>query len=89
MIINEIKFLNIHNSAFRELETLFTEKYFNLIDLIKAGEMSDNDLIKFHADILQGITTAEEQIITPFLEQASAEKLAEIFKTETNTCKTV
>ena len=84
MNIDPVKFLNIHNSAFRELETFFTEKYFNLIDLIKAGELSDNDLVKFHAEIMQAISEAEEKIITPLLNQASAEAMAEIFKTETN-----
>ena len=89
MIINEIDFLNCEHSAFRELESLFSEKYFNLIDRIKAGELTDDNLINFHGDIMQGITTAEEKIINPFLDQASREAMAEIFKTETNTCKTV
>jgi len=89
MLINEIEFLNIQHMAFRELENNFTEKYFNLIDLIKAGELTDDYLINFHGDIMQGITTAEEKIISPLLNQASREKLAEIFKTETNAGKTV
>jgi len=80
MIINEIEFLDIHNSAFRELETVFTEKFFSLIDHIKAGELTDNDLIKFHADIMQGINEAEEKIISPLLNHASAEAMTEIFK---------
>jgi len=80
MNIDPVKFLNIENDSFRELETLFTEKYFNLIDRIKAGELSDNDLINFHADILQGITTAEEKIISPLLNQASRDAMAEILK---------
>ena len=89
MIINEIEFVDIHNSAFRKLETLFTEKYFNLIDRIKAGELTDDYLINFHGDIMQGINEAEEKIISPLLNHASAEAMTEIFKTETNTCKTV
>lgn len=80
MNINEIDFLNCEHSAFRELESLFTEKYFNLIDRIKAGELTDDDSINFHGDIMQGITTAEEKIISPLLEKASREAMIKIFK---------
>ncbi len=89
MNIDPVKFVNIEHDSFRELETFFTEKYFNLIDRIKAGDLTDDDLINFHADVMQGINEAEEKIISPLLNQASAEAMAEIFKTETNTCKTV
>ena len=89
MNIDPVKFVNIEHDSFRELESLFTEKYFNLIDLIKAGELTDDYLINFHGDIMQGITTAEEKIISPLLNQASREAMAEIFKTETNAGKTV
>jgi hypothetical protein len=51
MNIDPVKFVNIEHDSFRELETFFTEKYFNLIDRIKAGELTDDDLINFHADV--------------------------------------
>jgi hypothetical protein len=78
--IDSIKFLNIEHDSFRELEHFFTEKYFTLIDRIKSGELSADDLVKFHSDILQVINEAEEKIISLLLDQASREKLAEIFK---------
>ena len=84
MNIDPVKFLNIENDSFRELETLFTEKYFNLIDLIKAGKLSVDDLVKFHTDIMESISQAEEKIISPLLEKASREKLAEMLQS-TNT----
>lgn len=80
MNIDPVKFANIENDSFRELETFFTEKYFNLIDRIKAGELTDDYLINFHGDIMQGINEAEERIISPLLEQASREAMAEIIK---------
>jgi len=89
MNIDPVKFVNIEHDSFRELETVFTEKFFSLIDCVKSGKLTDDNLVNFHSEIMQAITTTEEQIISPLLEQASREKLAEIFKTETNTCKTV
>jgi len=80
MNIDPVKFLNIENDSFRELESLFTEKFFSLIDCVKSGEMSDDDLVKFHGEIMQGITTTEERIISPLLNQASREAMAEIIK---------
>ena len=79
MIINEIDFLNCEHSAFRELESLFTEKLFELIDNIKAGKLNVDVLLKFNEDITTAIDAAEEKIISPLLDQASREA-AEIFK---------
>ena len=85
MLINEIEFLNIQHMAFRELENNFTEKYFKIIDCIKSGKLSADDLVKFHTDIMESISQAEEKIISPLLEKASREAMAEIFKKHTTT----
>lgn len=84
MLINEIEFLNIEHSAFRELESLFSEKLLNLVDDIQAGNLTAEILLKFNSDIMEGITTAEEKIINPLLEKASREAITEIFTNETN-----
>ena len=80
MNIDPVKFVNIEHDSFRELESLFTEKYFKIIDSIKSGKLSADDLVKFHTDIMEGISQAEGRIIAPLLEKASREAMIKIFK---------
>ncbi len=79
MIIDAIEFIDREHSSFRGLESCFTEKYFALISLIKSGRLTDDALIDFHSDIMTAISTAEDAIIQPLLDQSSREGMAEIF----------
>jgi len=84
MIINEIKFINHTDKVFRKLESDI-EKSFLKVRKVKTVD----EFVTVYSEILEAILNAENETVKPILEQASAEKLAEIFKTETNTCKTV
>ena len=84
MIINEIKFINHTDKVFRKLEKNI-EKSFLKVRKVKTVD----EFVTVYSEILEAILTAENETVKPLLNQASREKLAEIFKTETNTCKTV
>jgi hypothetical protein len=84
MIINEIKFISHTEKVFRKLEKNI-EKSFLKVRKIKTAD----EFVNIYTEILTAILSAEDETVNPILEQSSREAMAEIFKTETNTCKTV
>ena len=84
MNIDPVKFVKHNDKIFRKLERQF-KKSFAKVRKVKTVD----EFVNIYTEILTAILDAEDEMIKPILNQASREAMAEIFKTETNTCKTV
>jgi len=82
MIINETKFINHADKVFRKLKSDIEKSFLKAIKVKTVDEF-----INIYTEILTAILNAEDETIKPLLNQASQEKLTEIFKTESNTVK--